>query len=74
MLQNPYYPLTPREQAVYAVKDAGIEWNCGENGILAIWPKRGHRAGPVPVLSPQNDLLNGYPSYTQTGIKLNTIQ
>ena len=56
-----------------AVKAAGIEWNCGENGTVAIWPKGGHRQTPtVPIISPRTGQV-GYPAFAQLGIKVRTL-
>ena len=32
------------------VKAAGIQWNNGEDDIVAIWPKGGRRGGAVPLI------------------------
>ena len=71
-LNNPYLPGTAREQAVRCIQAAGIEWNGGDNGILAIWPRGGHRGGVVPLISPDTGLL-GYPAYTQFGVSVATL-
>lgn len=72
-LTRPYFPRTGREQILAAVKAAGIEWNCGENGTVAIWPKGGHRETPtVPIISPRTGQV-GYPAFTQLGIKVRTL-
>lgn len=72
MLTRPYFPRTGREQILAAVRQAGIEWNGGENGIIAIWPKSGKRGGTVPVISPKTGQV-GYPAFTQLGIKVRSI-
>src|SRR6185295_1510125 len=43
MLQNPYFHGSALSQAQDCIRAAGIEWNQGDNGILAIWPKGGAR-------------------------------
>lgn len=72
ILTTPYYPGTARDQAVQVVDHAGIEWNAMENGVLAIWPRGGARGGSVPLISPETG-LQGYPTYTATGIVLTSL-
>ena len=66
-LSNPYLHGTAREQIVQVVQAADIQWNGGDDGILAIWPRGGTRRGVVPLLSPQTGLV-GYPSYSSLGV------
>lgn len=73
MLTRPYFPRTGREQILAAIKAAGIQWNCGENGTVAIWPKGGHRqTGTVPIISPRTGMV-GYPAFTGSGVKVRTL-
>lgn len=60
MLSNPYYAGSAKTQAETVVHDADIEWNQGDMGVLAIWPKGGHRKGVPPVISPETGMV-GYP-------------
>ena len=71
-LQNPYFSGSARQQAQACVKAAGINWNHGDLGILAIWPKNGSRGGSIPVVSPTSG-MKGYPSYTAYGISVETV-
>lgn len=72
MLSTPYFPGTARTQAESVVRACGCEWNGIENGVLAIWPKGGSRAGPIPLIAPQTGMV-GYPTYTAMGIIVNTL-
>lgn len=72
ILSQPYYYGSPRNQALAAVKDAGIEWNGLDNNILAIWPSGQSRGGNVPVISPTTGLV-GYPTFTSIGIQFRTL-
>lgn len=71
-LSNQYLYGSLKSQARQAVQNAGIEWNNGDNGVLAIWPKNGSRGGQVPIVSPQTGLI-GYPTYTAYGLMLRTL-
>jgi hypothetical protein len=71
-ISNPYFPGTAREQAMRCVQHAGIEWNGVDNGVLAIWPRGGHRGGVVPLISPETGMI-GYPGYTQFGVSVQTL-
>lgn len=70
--ENAYYSGSLRSQAQQCVKDAGISWNAGEGGILAIWPKFGARNGQIPLVSPQTGLI-GYPTYSNLGVNVRTL-
>lgn len=61
-----------RSQAASIVKDAGIEWNGIENGVMAIWPKGGSRKGSIVKIDKSSGMI-GYPSYTSWGIIVKTI-
>jgi baseplate hub protein gp41 len=71
-LQNPYYSGSVKTQAQTCVDDAGIAWNHGDLGILAIWPKFGSRGGLVPLISPQTGMI-GYPTYSALGVDVRTL-
>lgn len=71
-LADSYFPGTLREQARAVVRNAGIEWNGGDNGVLAIWPRGGSRGGQVPIVSPATG-LEGYPTFTAYGVVLKTL-
>lgn len=73
-LPNCYFSGSLREQARAVVKQAGIAWNAGELGLLAIWPKNGSRNGKVPVIAPPpRGSMRGYPTYTAYGIMLKNL-
>lgn len=55
-----YLAGSAKSQAEELVKLAQIEWNQGDNGTVAIWPKNGSRNGAIPLISPQTGLV-GYP-------------
>lgn len=71
-LPNPYYSGSARSQALAIVRDAGIEWNGGNNGVLAIWNAGQARGGTSIMLSKETG-LDGYPSYTSNGIMLRAL-
>jgi hypothetical protein len=71
-LSNPYYSGSVKTQAQACVDDAGIAWNHGDLGILAIWPKFGSRGGVVPLISPQTGMI-GYPTYSALGVDVETL-
>jgi len=69
-----YFSGSLREQARACVRNAGINWNSGEGGVLAIWPRNGSRSGQMPVLAPPpKGGLIGYPTYTAYGIMLRNL-
>ena len=72
VLANPYFPGTARDQALRCVQAAGIEWNGGDNGVVAIWPRGGSRGGTIPLVSPQTGMI-GYPTYTRFGVALRML-
>ncbi len=74
-LPNSYYSGSLREQAQRVVKQAGISWNAGEGGTLAIWPKNGVRTGgKIPVIAPPpKGSMQGYPTYTAYGIMVKNL-
>lgn len=72
MLPISYFPRSPREQILAVIQHAGIAWNGGEGGVLAIWPRGGARAGSNPIVSPSTG-MRGYPTFTQNGIKFQTL-
>jgi hypothetical protein len=73
-IESPYWPRTLREQAAAIVQHAGIQWNGGDNGVLAIWPTGGSRKGTViSVAPPPNGNMIGYPCYTANGLLLKTL-
>jgi hypothetical protein len=73
-LFNPYYDGSARNQARQCVQDAGISWNAGEGGILAIWPKFGSRNGAVPLIAPPpQGGMAGYPTFSALGIDFRTL-
>lgn len=60
ILSKPYFAGSAKTQAEAAVNEAKIEWNACDLGILAIWPRGGSRAGPIPLISPKTGMV-GYP-------------
>lgn len=73
-LSNPYFSGSLRNQAQACVKAAGINWNSGEGGLLAIWPRSGTRGGQIPLIAPPPDgSMIGYPTYTAYGIMLRNL-
>lgn len=71
-LSNSYFAGSLRDQAQRIVKQAGIQWNACENGVLAIWPAGSTRNGANPIVSSETGMI-GYPSFTANGIMLKTI-
>lgn len=71
-LNNPYYVGSPRTQVQRICDDAGIEWNGGEGGKLAVWNPGVFRASSVPVVSPETGMI-GYPSFNPMGVTVRTI-
>ena len=71
-LSNAYYSGSYKSQAQQCVSDAGISWNAGEGGVLAIWPRFGSRGGAVPLISRQTGLI-GYPTYSAMGVDCRTL-
>lgn len=68
-LSNPYFSGSLRDQARACVKAAGISWNSGELGLLAIWPKWGSRGGHVPLIAPPpKGGMIGYPTFNELGV------
>lgn len=74
-LSNPYFSGSLRDQAQACVKAAGISWNSGELGTLAIWPKNTSRNnGQIPLIAPPpKGSMIGYPTYTAYGIMLRNL-
>lgn len=71
-LSNAYFSGSTKTQAQACVDAAGISWNHGDGGILAIWPKNGSRDGQAPFVSPTTG-MKGYPTYTAYGISIETL-
>jgi hypothetical protein len=72
MLPPSYFSGSLRNQALAAVKHAGISWNGVEDGTLAIWNPGQARGGEAPLISKDTG-LDGYPSFTSNGISLRTL-
>lgn len=70
-LSNPYFPGTALEQVKSACRAADILWSI-DNGILAVWPRKGSRGVPTPILSSATGLV-GYPTFTSSGLSLKSI-
>jgi hypothetical protein len=75
-LDTPYFKGTIRDQVLAVIAAAGCEWNNGDGGVLAIWPRGGSRTKltttTIPLISPETGLI-GYPSYSNLGIMVKTI-
>lgn len=71
-LSKSYYDGSLYNQAKSIVRDAGIDWNQGDGGTLAIWPKGGTRGGVIPLIGPQNGMI-GYPVFIPTGSIIRAI-
>lgn len=71
-LHSPYYSGSVKTQAQACVEEAGISWNNGALGTLAIWPKNGSRGGQIPLVSKLTG-MSGYPTYTAYGIMVRTL-
>lgn len=73
-LKNPTFTGSYRDQARAVVKQAGIEWNNGAEGILAIWPRKGSRGGLIPVLAPPpKGSMIGFPKYNAYGVTVRNL-
>jgi hypothetical protein len=71
-LSNAYFSGSIKTQAQECVDAAGISWNHGEGGTLAIWPKGGARGGVIPLISPKTGMI-GYPTYSNLGVDVRTL-
>lgn len=73
-LKNPAFTGSYRDQARACVKQAGILWNNGADGILAIWPKTGSRGGLIPVIAPPPEgSMIGFPKYNAYGVTIRNL-
>lgn len=74
VVSKQYLYGSPREQALKVVELAGIEWNGGNDGALAIWPRTGSRKGPaaMPIISKASGMKD-YPTFTQVGLQVETV-
>jgi len=70
-LSNPYFPGTKLDQVRLCAKAARINYSI-DCGVLAIWGRSGARKTVVPLVAPETGLV-GYPTYTGSGLMLNTI-
>lgn len=71
-LTNPYYTGSARDQALQAVKEAGIQWNGLDENKLAIWPAGKSRGGAIPLVSKDTGMEN-YPAFTSQGIQVTSL-
>ena len=71
-LSNAYYPGSARSQAQAIIRDAGIEWNTGTNGVLAIWNPGQPRGGTSILISKDTGMVTA-PVYTSNGIIVRTL-
>lgn len=68
-LKNPVFTGSYREQARDCVQQAGIQWNNGADGVLAIWPRKGSRGGLIPVIAPPpKGSMAGFPKFNAYGV------
>lgn len=73
-LKNPVFTGSYRDQARACVKQAGILWNNGEGGLLAIWPRNGARGGLIPVIAPPpKGSMIGFPKYNAYGVSIRNL-
>jgi hypothetical protein len=73
ILRNEKLTGSLRDQAQKAVDDAGIAWNLGEDGTVAIWyPGQARQSGSIPLISKATGLVN-YPYYQSNGIGFTTV-
>lgn len=68
MINNPYYKGSPQSQWMQAAEDYNITAFLDDTQTLVIMPKDGNRGGSIPVISPTDHSMVGYPSYTSKGI------
>ena len=72
-LTNPYKPGSPKSQIESVCRDVDCMFTVDEaNKVLAVWPKGKARSGEAILVSPKTGLV-GYPSFTQSGVRLTTI-
>ncbi len=71
-LDTPYYYGSPLVQARQVIEHAGIEWNSGADGILAIWPRGGSRGQATIDMGPEHGLV-GYPTFNPVGLSFQCI-
>lgn len=71
-LANAYYGGSAFTQAQRIVRDAGIEWNACEKGLLAIWPAGRNRAAAEVLISKATG-MRGSPTFTPKGIAVQSL-
>ena len=73
-LKNQVFTGSYRDQARRCVQNAGILWNSGEGGVLAIWPRTGSRGGLIPVIAPPpKGSMIGFPKYNAYGVAVRNL-
>lgn len=73
-LKNPVFTGSLRNQARKCVEHAGILWNNGEGGVIAIWPRNGSRGGLIPVIAPPpKGAMIGFPKYNAFGVTVRNL-
>lgn len=72
VLFNQYFSGSVKTQVQDCADAAGISWNHGEGGVLAIWPKFGSRGGAIPLLSAETGMI-GYPVYSALGVDVKSL-
>jgi hypothetical protein len=73
VLQSPYFPGTVWQQALRAIKSAGIDgWFDTVNSKLVVTPRNAVRQQPTNVISPEFGMI-GYPEFMQLRIRVRTL-
>ena len=71
-LSNPYLHGAVLTQVRHLAQHAGLSWTVDPaGGTLAIWPRNMGRQGGSTLISPATGMV-GYPSYTSSGIAVQT--
>lgn len=68
IINDPYFWGSPWKQMREAIGAAGIEGTI-DDGVLAVWPRDGARAGDALIVSPQTGLRD-YPAFTEYGVQV----
>lgn len=71
-MTSPYYAGSAMSQVRRLARDAGISAEVIDS-TLCIWPFPGNRSGAVPVVSPADGSMKGYPGFTQQGIVFDAL-
>lgn len=72
-IADPYLPGALGAQLQSICRAADIEYTIDTvRRVVAIWPRGGTRDGAALIMSPETGLV-GYPSFTQTGVRLRSL-